>query len=401
MISLKVKFRPSAVEGREGVVFYQIIKNRTVRQVSTGCRLLACEWDVNSSTVILPTAADGRRDRTAKVAYRIRHDVDTLAAIIRRREDSGTPFTADDVVADFKGRTAGRTFAVYMLDVITALRRYGRRRTSEAYTSALSSFMAFRGGHDVMPGEVDADLMSLYEAWLHSRGVCSNTVSFYMRILRAVYNRAVDDGLTPQRNPFRHVYTGVDKTLKRAVSLTVVRRIMHLDLHDSPRLDFARDMFFFSFYMRGMSFVDMAFLRKSDLAAGFVTYRRRKTGQRLVIKWEKCMQAIVDKYDTAGSPYLLPIIGRSDTDPVNQYRNSAYMVNKYLKIIGAMVGCPVKLTTYVARHTWASIARNKHIAVGVISEAMGHDSEKTTRIYLASLDTAVVDKANKIVIDSL
>ena len=144
-----------------------------------------------------------------------------------------------------------------------------------------------------------------------------NTISFYMRNLRAIYNRAVERELTVQRYPFKHVYTGVDKTVKRAVPLKVIRRIRDLDLTLSPVLDYARDLFMFSFYTRGMAFVDMAYLKKKDLQNGVLVYRRQKTGQQLFIKWEKPMQEIVGKYDTSATPYLLPII--RDMPPSNRY----------------------------------------------------------------------------------
>lgn len=223
-----------------------------------------------------------------------------------------------------------------------------------------------------------------------------------MRNLRAVYNRAVDKELIPQRFPFKHVYTGVDKTMKRAVSLRTIKHIKEVNLSANPALDFARDMFLFSFYTRGMAFVDMAYLRKKDLNYGILSYRRHKTGQQLFIKWEKCMQEIVDKYNTDQSNYLLPIIKPlKGGEERKQYLYAAHNINRSLKIIGNKLGSSVRLTMYVARHTWASIAKSKNIPITVISDAMGHDSETTTRIYLASLDTLAVDRANSLILKSL
>lgn len=208
-------------------------------------------------------------------------------------------------------------------------------------------------------------------------------------------------GLTMQRYPFKHVYTGIDKTVKRAVSLKIIRQIRNLDLTLNPSLDYARDMFLFSFYTRGMSFVDMAFLKKRDIQNGILSYRRQKTHQQLFIKWEKPMQDIVEKYDTRNTPYLLPIIRNMQVDERRQYKTAAHRVNSKLKKLGEQMGLTIPLTSYVARHAWASIARSKNISISVISEAMGHDSENTTRIYLASLDTSVVDKANSLILKSL
>lgn len=288
-----------------------------------------------------------------------------------------------------------------MQGIIKQLELLNKIRTSETYTAALNSFMKFRYGQDILLCEIDSDMMMLYEAWLKSKEICPNTVSFYMRILRAVYNRAVEKELIEQKYPFRHVYTGIDKTVKRAVPLKVIKYIKELDLTLKPHLDYARDMFLFSFYTRGMSFVDMAYLRKSDLKNGILTYRRKKTSRQLTVKWEKCMGEIVNKYESySDMQYLLPIITRC-TDERIQYRNAISRVNIALKEIARLVGLAHPLSMYCARHAWASIAKSKNIPLAVISEGMGHDSEETTRIYLASLDTNVVDKANGLILKDL
>ena len=169
-----------------------------------------------------------------------------------------------------------------------------------------------------------------------------------------------------------------------------------------PHLDYARDMFLFSFYTRGMSFIDMAYLKKSDLKNGILTYRRRKTGQQLTIKWEKCMEEIVNKYEgRSAMQYLLPIITNSFANERVQYMNALSRVNVTLKEVARLVDLQIPLTMYCARHGWASVAKSKNIPLSVISEGMGHDSEETTRIYLASLDTSVVDRANSLILKDL
>jgi len=161
---------------------------------------------------------------------------------------------------------------------IASLKRSGKLRTSETYMTTFSSFMKFMKGKDILLSNLDSDLMVAYEAHLKERGVSLNTISFYMRILRATYNRAVEKGVTRQRYPFKHVYTGIEKTVKRAVTFKVIKQIKEMDLSYSSSLEYARDMFLFSFYTRGMSFIDMAYLKKTDLENGVLTYRRKKTG---------------------------------------------------------------------------------------------------------------------------
>lgn len=277
-----------------------------------------------------------------------------------------------------------------------------RHRTAEIYRSTLNSLLRFWDQRGYLTFYMfDPHLIVEYEAYLRDSGVCPNSSSFYMRNLRAIYNKAVDDGEAPRGNPFRRVYTGVDKTVKRAVTADVIRMIRDVDLTSAPTLGYARDLFMFSFYTRGMSFVDMAYLRKSDLRNGILSYRRHKTSQRLFVKWERPMQEILDRYPSSTSPYLLPIIRRNDIDPRRQYQNAVHLVNVKLKKLGEMLGLTIPLTTYVARHGWASIAHSRNIPIAIISEAMGHDSESTTRIYLAALDTTRVDNANSLVLSSI
>lgn len=397
--TVKVKFRPSTVKNRPGSIVYLVTHRRIVRQITTGYKIFPEEWDGGQSKLI-PFYKE-RTDFIRQIAQRLARDMKRLDSVIAELENSGNQFTTDDVVRKFQAAAAtGHTFFGFMGEVINQLKRLGKVRTAETYTSTLHSFKCFRNGEDIMLDEINPDLMMEYEAYLKSNGVTMNTVSFYMRILRAVYNRAVEKGTTAQCYPFKHVYTGIDKTVKRAVPLKAIKRIKELDLSLKPSLDFARDMFLFSFYTRGMSFIDMAYLKKDDLRNGILSYRRRKTGQQMFIRWEKCMQEILDKYPVNETGHLLPIVKKPENGRT-QYRNMQRLVNNKLKEISEMAGLQMNLTMYVSRHSWASIARSQNVPLSVISEGMGHDSENTTQIYLASLDSSMIDKANEMILKKL
>ncbi|MDE6538497.1 MAG: site-specific integrase [Muribaculaceae bacterium] len=400
MASIKVKFRPSTVAGNEGSIFYQIIHERKPRQLITDYKVFPSEWD-NSRSMVIADNKSERKFFILSIQERIRWDVERLTKIIRKFDNKGVYYSADDVIEEFHRYAKEYSLFNYMESIIIRLKQNGKVRTSETYTATLNSIKTFRQNDDIMLDCINAELMESYESWLRQRGVSSNTVSFYNRILRAVYNRAVENEIVETRNPFRHVYTGVDKTVKRALPLPIIRKIKSLDLSLTPSLDFARDMFILSFMLRGMSFIDMAYLRKTDLSNGYITYRRKKTNQQLTIEWTKEMQMILDKYPENESGYLLPIIKRSGTNERYTYRNVGYNINRNLKTIAKKIEISIPLTLYVARHSWASAAKAKGIPLSVISEGMGHDSEATTQIYLASLDTSVVDKANSIILSSI
>lgn len=400
MASIKVKFRPSTVADHEGTIFYQIIHDRKVRQLPSDYHVFASEWDERLGNVTT-THTSERKTLILSIREQIRRDVERFNKISRKLDDSGLQYTSDDIIDEFNRYSQEYSLFNYMESIISKLKRNGKIRTSETYKAALNSFKKFRNGEDLMLDTLTSDIMVDYEATLKGRGIVPNSISFYTRILRATYNRAVEENVLEDRNPFRHVYTGVDKTVKRALPLSIIKKLKELELTLKPTLDYARDMFILSFYMRGMSFIDMCYLKKSDLRNGIVTYRRRKTGQQLTIEWTKEMQMIIDKYPGNTSDYMLPIITSKDVNERSVYRNASYNINCNLKKIAKLIGLNFKLTMYCARHSWASAAKAKGIPLSVISEGMGHDSESTTQIYLASLDTSVVDKANSIIIKAL
>lgn len=411
MTSIKVKYRPSSSGDKEGRIYYQVIHDRSTRQIATDYHVLPYEWNERRCAVM--TRDKSRTAFIMSIRDCIRHDVERLNRIINKLNTSVLDFTSDDIVDEFKRYSREYSFLNYLERAIKRLQQNGKTGTSENYRSALNSFKKFltsemykSGGHqaeDIMLDCISPELMERYEAWQKSIGHVPNTISFYIRIFRAVYKRAVDDNIIDDRKPFKRVYTGIDKTEKRALPLKTIRDIKSLDLSLKPKLDHARDIFFLSFYLRGMSFIDLCFLRKSDLKAGTVTYRRRKTGQQLTIAWTKEMQQILDKYPVNENDYLLPIITKNGINERYAYKYAGYKINSNLKKIGEMVGAPdyEGWSHYHARHSWASLAKAKGIPISVISEAMGHDNEKTTQIYLASLKTTAVDRANDLIISLL
>ncbi|MGN0223511.1 MAG: tyrosine-type recombinase/integrase [Muribaculaceae bacterium] len=400
MASIKVKFRASSKADREGTIYYQVIHRRKVRQIVSSHHVYEREWD-DLRGITIPGPNDARRPFVQAVRDHVQLDLERLGKIVNKLESQALPYSVDDIVEQFSFYTSQTSLFGFMQSQITRLRITGKSRTAETYTATLRSFRRFRHEEDIMLDWLSSDIMEAYEAYLKSTGLSPNSCSFYTRILRAVYNRAVEQGLIQDRMPFKHIYTGVDKTVKRALPFQLIKQIKGLDLHKYPTLEFARDMFMMSFYLRGMSFIDMAYLRKSDLKNGCITYRRRKTGQQLIIAWTDEMQEIINRYPYNPTEYLLPIITSDTINDHYAYRNVGYNINHNLKSIAAMVGISVPLTMYVARHSWASAAREMGIPISVISEGMGHNSEATTRIYLASLDTNVVDRANQLILSAL
>lgn len=402
MASFKLKFRPSTLPEQEGTLYFQVIHRRTVRMIHTGFHIRQDEWNDTTSSIRIAGTPE-RQNFLRLTASKIKWYTNQLTAIITEMETKRVEYGTEDIVSAYKQLPTCPTWFGFILDMADRKAKAGRPGTAKTYRDALSSFARFRQGTDIALDELNAEMMTLYEAWMKSRGLKRNSSSCYLRTLRTLYRKAVEMGLTTDKGIFRHVFTGFAKTSKRAIPLEAIRTIRLLRLPAGSPLIFARDMFILSIYLQGISFVDLAYLRKSDIRNGVLQYDRKKTRQSLNIGWEPSMQAIVETYAhlTTESPYLLPIITHADGTERRQYEKAEHNINRNLKKIGRIAGLRIPLTTYVARHTWATTMRDMGYDLSIVSTGLGHDSLKTTQIYLSSIDTTVVMEANKKMIDKI
>lgn len=262
MASVKVKFRPSTIEGKTGALYFQVIHRRIVRSQKTKYKIYPDEWNARTARITLSPSRPDRHSILSRYRHEIKQDLFRLSECIANLTRKGLPYSTDDLLRFYRKRSENDTLTGFMTSLICHLKEQGRIRTGETYQCALNSFMRFRNGEEIILDEMNQETIEAYEAHLKKERLSLNTISFYMRILRAVYNRAVEKELTTQRFPFRHVYTGIEKTIKRAIPQPIIRQIKDKELLAGSSVDYARDMFLFSFYTRGMSFVDMAYLKK-------------------------------------------------------------------------------------------------------------------------------------------
>ncbi|TGX82339.1 site-specific integrase [Palleniella muris] len=393
MATIKVKFRPSSVAGKEGTVYYHIINQREIRCIGTDYHVLPCEWDSRHASVHI--ARDScRKAHLQLIQDKICWELRQMRTVVLQKEGYG--YGIDELAETLRRLPSCQSVFSFIRTQIERKEQMKRWGTAKTYSDALRKFSAFRCGNDIAFGSLTSDMVEGYEAWLCCQRLKQNTIAYYLRTLRTLYHKAVETGLVEERNIFRHVRTSSVHTSKRAISIECIRNIVQLHLRQGSALAFARDMFMFSLYMRGMAFVDMAFLKKSDVRYGVLSYNRRKTNQSLTIGWEPPVQRIVDAYasETQGTSYLLPIIRKEDGNEYRAYKQVLQNVNRNLKKIGEMLGFKMSLTIYVARHSWASAALNMNIPLATISEGMGHHSYRTTQIYLESIGTNRINQAN-------
>ena len=396
MATVKVKLRPSTVPGKAGTIYYQLTHLRQVKQITTKIHLHPQDWDSNKAQIIFT-------DSTSYLLQcKIDRDLDRLKKIIYKIDAECANYTVNEIIEKFYQTTADYSITDFFTQQIQKLKNDNRRGTARNYSKTLKSLKAFMKNTDSTFNIVTEQFVESYNTFLIQRGVVRNTISFYMRIFRSVYNKAVTQKIIEQTFPFKNVYTGVDRTRKRAVTETVISQLLSIDLKKSKALQFARDLFIFSFYTRGMAFVDIVFLKKSNIQNGYITYVRHKTGQELTIKIETKLQNIINRYEKKDSPYLFPILNTEDENKAySQYEIALNYYNRQLKRLSKLLEPNINLSSYTPRHTWATTARNKNVPLSIISAGMGHSSEKTTLIYLTKIDNSIIDEVNKAIIDSI
>lgn len=290
----------------------------------------------------------------------------------------------------------------YMRTLIEQFKAANRYGTAANYTKVMKSVVQFSGSYRLRITTITEQWVTKYNIYLTKRGLVRNSISFYMRILRAVYNRAVRQHWAEPTSPFSDVYTGIDSTRKRAIDERLISEINQHKLPADSSLSLARDLFIFSYCTRGMAFVDMAYLRKANLQNSVLCYTRRKTGQLLSIRVETNIKRILDRYASADSPYLFPLLTSTEpSEAYKEYRKALNHYNRQLERLAVLIPRIGKLTSYTARHSWATAARNHNIPISVISAGLGHTSEQTTRIYLALMENSVIDEANRKIIGHL
>lgn len=398
MTSIKARLNRSRL-GKDGMypLVIQVIHNRVKREFYTPYRLKSSGFDALGEKAVTnrrsKMQASEIREINEYLIY-IKEELNKLKCSLEERGE----YTSVDIIRSFKARNAMNDFFSFADCKIAGLKDAGKNGTAANYLSAVNAFERYIGSREISLDVITKKTIEDFVDFQSKQGNTPNTVVFYVKQLRAIYNKADDEGFVhSSSHPFHKVRLKENKTPKRAISKREIMKISELDLqgqHAHKKL--ARDLFLFSLATRGMAFVDMCYLREENIKGDMLEYRRRKTGQLLQIKIEPALKALLRKYKDRNSVYLLPML--RDDDSYKGYRYIQRRLNKRILELGEQLGFDFPLTFYVARHSWATLAHETGVPVSVISESMGHTSEKTTHIYLASLDHRVIDRANKAVI---
>lgn len=277
-----------------------------------------------------------------------------------------------------------------------------RFSTAKNYRTAIRSLRRFLQQEKLMVRDFTPEMIADYAQWLRQQGISMNTISCYLRSLRAIYNKVVKHYGLEDRKPFKDLFTGHTKTVKRSATNDDIKRLQAMILPKHSTLQLSRDIFLFSLYAQGMPFVDVAFLRKEQIRDGLIVYERHKTGQQIVVKIEGCIQEIINRYSRADSDFVFPIITtHHPTQAYRQYQSSLRTYNRNLHKLEKLAGLKRSLTSYVVRHTWASVAYDTNVDLAVIASALGHTNTNTTRIYIRDINNRRLAEANREVLSRI
>lgn len=293
-----------------------------------------------------------------------------------------------------------KDFCKLMFEQEKLKRSNGDESTADLYRASRNHFARFieLKKKNVFLKDVTRELIQEYFVWLQGEDLKTNSVNSYMSNLRAMYNRACLGWKgRPNEHPFEGIHLKRQETPKRAVPVDVVKQMISLKFDEEPEKKVATDMALFSFVACGMPYVDIAHLTRENLIkeGKILSFRRQKTGALIEMEISGPMQILIDRYSRPDSKYLFPIISEETTH--GQYKSYLAKENRYLGEISTKLGLSEKLTTYAFRHGWASLAYHRGVPISIISQALGHSSEKMTRIYLSAFDADKVGDANKLV----
>ena len=403
MTSIKVKLN-CARSNKDGTypLVIRVIHHRRKREIHSPFSVFPKEFDAESETLRHVRCKKERWEYIDRANAYLIYIKEVTAKIHCDLEKSGREFTSDDVIEAFHRYLDFGNLFVFAGSLIEKLEMEKKNGTASNYRNTVNAFAHFAGNNrEYHLSRLTVQVVKDFSEYLKRKKLSPNTVWFYFCQLRAIYNKAVEEHIVaPDIHPFSGIEVKKEATHKRAISRVEIEKVADAKLDSkNEATHLARDLFIFSLYTRGMAFVDMCHLTTNNLKGDILSYRRQKTGQLLEIRVEAPLRALLRKYASEDSPYLLPML-RPD-DSYHAFTCIQRKLNKRMRKIGELLGFDFPLTFYVARHSWATLAQDEGIPISIISAGMGHTSENTTHIYLAQIDSRKVDKASRKVLGFL
>lgn len=372
----------------------RVTKDRKVRYVSLGVSTKPEHWDFKKNQ---PKADCPNREYIEKlIANRISEIKATIVELKAEERD----FTATSLLQKIDTKSSSLSIAEIFLEHLKFLQGCKRTGYMLSIRQTYNSLLKFNGTLDIPFSEIDVNWLRRYEGWLRKSNKSENTIGIRFRNLRMIYNKAIEKGAVKKElYPFDSYKVSKlhKETIKRAIVKDDIKRVLNYNVNGRDfYTSLAIALFSFSYYMGGINFVDMAYLQGSNIIDGRLVYYRKKTSKLINLPMNPEAMEIISRYNTGLTGYVFPILSfahKTEQMKLNRLHKVITKVNKALKLIGQELGLPIKLTTYVARHSFATVLKRAGVSTSIISESLGHSSEKITQIYLDSFENSQIDEA--------
>ncbi|MFN8284538.1 MAG: site-specific integrase [Chitinophagales bacterium] len=403
--SIKVILYTSKVlKNGENPIMLRVIKDRKTKYISVG---YSCHVDLWDSKENLPKK---KHPFFKEISVLIDNKKLEAGKLVLDLENENKNLSAYEIQSKLKKEKSNNSSVLdYFEEVIKRLIASGQIKNADVYRDTKRNLSYFLESRKIQFSEIDVQFLNKFEEHLKNKGKGGNTIFIYMRTFRALINKAIKENVCSEKYyAFKSFslakYTKI-KTAKRAIPKTDIDKIINLDLSENEKLIDAKNIFLFSYYCRGINFIDIALLKWSNIYQNQLSYVREKTKERFNLKLLLPAIEIVEYYKEYTfknkDSYVFPILNENHNTPQSIYNRRQKMngkINKDLKDIAKKAEIEAELTTYVARHSFATNLKKLGISTNVISQSLGHDSEKTTQIYLESFENSILDEASALLL---
>lgn len=387
-----VCYKSKVLANNESPLMLRITKDRKLKYSSIGVSVNPALWDFEKNR---PRRNCPNRLHIERL---IADKIEAYRAKMIELQAEKKEFTATSLHERVSDKTTKRTVGEVFQSQIENLKQTGRTGYALSHREVYNSLLKFNGHLNIYFSEIDVTWLKRYETWLRSAGLADNTIGIRFRSLRMLYNLAIEQKIVKaEYYPFRSFKVSRlhQQTAKRAIRKDDILRIVHYSTDDG-RVQLAVDLFAFSYYMGGINFVDMCYLTEKNIIDNRLVYIRKKTKKLIKLPLQTEALKILARYNGVSLPYLFPVLSsfhKTETQQHNRVHKVIAKVNIRLKKIGEELNLPIDITTYVARHSFATVLKRSGVSTSLICETLGHSSEKVTQIYLDSFENSQIDAA--------
>lgn len=385
-------YKSKTLSNGESPLMIRICKDGKKKYKSIGVSINPMYWDF----------VKGRLKRTCPnhdyIQSAITEHIRMYSTHVIELQTTQQDFTASSLVDKLNRPLMKRTVREVVEGEIKRLKDENRLNYASSHKHLLNSLYGFTASLDIPFSDIDVRWIKSYESYLRQKGLASNSIGIRLRTLRAVYNRAIEDNVVKAEcYPFKKYKVSKlqEDTVKRALTKEDVSKVISFK-SSNPYHRLPIDLFTFSYFMGGINFVDMAYLTEANIVDGQLVYVRRKTKKLIKLPLQPMAMALIRKYSSSDNLYLFPVLTafhETEQQKMNRVRKAIKKINKRLTEIGKELKMPIDLTTYVARHSYATVLKRAGVSTSIICESLGHSSEKVTQVYLDSFENSQIEDA--------